>query len=78
MLDEPSLGLAPLITQDLFEIIRAINLSGVPILLVEQNVALALRYGHRCYVVEAGQIVKDGRTADMSDDPAIAKAYLGG
>lgn len=78
MLDEPSLGLAPLVTQDLFEIIRGINQSGVPMLLVEQNVALALRYGHRCYVMETGHMVKDGPSAAMHDDPAIAKAYLGG
>jgi branched-chain amino acid transport system ATP-binding protein len=78
MLDEPSLGLAPLVTQDLFEIIRGINASGVPMLLVEQNVALALRYGHRCYVMETGYIVKDGTSAAMADDPVIAKAYLGG
>lgn len=78
LLDEPSLGLAPLVTQDLFEIIRGINTSGVPILLVEQNVALALRYGHRCYVMETGHFVKDGTTTEMVDDPAIAKAYLGG
>lgn len=78
MLDEPSLGLAPLVTQDLFEIIRGINKSGVPMLLVEQNVALALRFGHRCYVMETGNIVKEGPTAAMSNDPAIAKAYLGG
>jgi branched-chain amino acid transport system ATP-binding protein len=78
MLDEPSLGLAPLVTQDLFAIIRGINASGVPMLLVEQNVALALRYGHRCYVMETGHIVKDGTSAAMADDPAIAKAYLGG
>jgi branched-chain amino acid transport system ATP-binding protein len=77
MLDEPSLGLAPLITQGLFEIIRSINESGVPMLLVEQNVGLALRYGHRCYVIETGNIVKHGTTAAMADDPAIAKAYLG-
>ena len=78
MLDEPSLGLAPLITQDLFEIIRGINAGGVPMLIVEQNVALALRYGHRCYVIETGAIVKHGTTAEMADDPVIAKAYLGG
>jgi branched-chain amino acid transport system ATP-binding protein len=78
MLDEPSLGLAPLVTQDLFRIICAINQTGVPMLLVEQNVALALRYGHRCYVLESGHIVKDGVASEMSDDPAIAKAYLGG
>lgn len=78
MLDEPSLGLAPLVTRDLFEIIRGINESGVPMLLVEQNVALALRYGHRCYVMETGRMVKDGPSAQMADDPAIAKAYLGG
>jgi branched-chain amino acid transport system ATP-binding protein len=78
MLDEPSLGLAPLVTQDLFEILRGITESGVPMLLVEQNVALALRYGHRCYVMETGHIVKAGASQAMSGDPAIAKAYLGG
>ncbi|MFA6155429.1 ABC transporter ATP-binding protein [Mesorhizobium sp.] len=77
MLDEPSLGLAPLITQDLFEIISGINKSGVSMLVVEQNVGLALKYGHRCYVIETGSIVKHGTTAEMADDPAIAKAYLG-
>lgn len=78
MLDEPSLGLAPLVTKSLFEIIKGINESGVPILLVEQNVGLALRYGHRCYVMETGQIVKEGESAEMADDPSITKAYLGG
>ena len=78
MLDEPSLGLAPLITQSLFEIIRGINASGVPMLLVEQNVALALRYGHACYVMETGHIIKQGPCDEMADDPAITEAYLGG
>ncbi len=77
MLDEPSLGLAPLVTRDLFDIVRGINESGVPMLLVEQNVGLALRYGQRCYVMETGNIVKHGPTATMADDPVIAKAYLG-
>ena len=78
MLDEPSLGLAPLVTKSLFEIIKGINETGVSVLLVEQNVALALRYGHHSYVMETGEIVKDGASAEMADDPAIAKAYLGG
>jgi branched-chain amino acid transport system ATP-binding protein len=77
MLDEPSLGLAPLVTQELFSIIRAINENGIPLLLIEQNVGLALKFGHRCYVMETGRLVKDGEASAMADDPAILKAYLG-
>jgi branched-chain amino acid transport system ATP-binding protein len=78
LLDEPSLGLAPIVTMEVFSIIREINRSGIPILLVEQNVKTALRFADRCYVLEAGRLVKDGVASELVDDPAIVKAYLGG
>jgi branched-chain amino acid transport system ATP-binding protein len=78
MLDEPSLGLAPLVTQEVFSIIRSINQSGVPILLVEQNVRTALHFADRCYVMQAGHLVKEGKACEMLNDPDIVKAYLGG
>jgi branched-chain amino acid transport system ATP-binding protein len=77
LLDEPSLGLAPLIVREIFAIIRELHAAGVTILLVEQNAQLALQNADRGYVLEAGQITISGRAADLIDDDRVRKAYLG-
>ena len=77
LLDEPSLGLAPAIVQEMFRIIRDINSRGVAVLLVEQNVAMALDLAHRAYVLEEGRIVAEGAPASLKDHPHIRRAYLG-
>ncbi len=77
LLDEPSLGLAPIIVSKIFKIIREINEQGTTILLVEQNAKAALRLAHRAYVMETGKIVMQGKAAELEKDPGIKKAYLG-
>ena len=77
LLDEPSLGLAPIITSRIFRIIEEINAEGTTILLVEQNAKAALRLATRAYVMESGRIVMQGRASDLANDPGIKKAYLG-
>jgi branched-chain amino acid transport system ATP-binding protein len=77
LLDEPSMGLAPLIVARIFEIIRQINGDGTTVLLVEQNAAQALRLASRGYVLANGEIVLDGSARQLFDDPAIRSAYLG-
>jgi branched-chain amino acid transport system ATP-binding protein len=77
LLDEPSLGLAPLIVAELFRAIRRINASGVAVLLVEQNVAAALDLAHRAYVLEEGRIVAKGKPRELAAQPHIQRAYLG-
>ncbi|OGW51152.1 MAG: ABC transporter ATP-binding protein [Nitrospirae bacterium GWC2_57_9] len=77
LLDEPSLGLAPIIVTRIFRIIREINEQGTTILLVEQNAKAALRLAHRAYVMETGKIVMQGTSAALGNDPGIKKAYLG-
>ena len=77
LLDEPSLGLAPLIVRAIFEIIRDLHAAGVTILLVEQNASLALQNADRGYVLEAGQITIEGSAADLLADERVRKAYLG-
>ena len=77
MLDEPSLGLAPLVVTELFQIIRAVNAEGVTVLLVEQNVHQALEIAHHGYVLETGRIVTSGAARALLDDPYIKEAYLG-
>ncbi len=77
MLDEPSLGLAPLVIQSTFEVIRRLNADGMAILLVEQNARLALRCAHRGYVLETGSITASGRASDLLDDARVKRAYLG-
>ncbi len=77
MLDEPSLGLAPIIVERIFGIIQELNARGVPILLVEQNAHLALEVAHWGYVLETGRIVKDGRADQLLGDEAVRRAYLG-
>ncbi len=78
LLDEPSLGLAPLVVADIFRIVREINEEGTTVLLVEQNVRQALKSSHDAYVLETGRIVHAGRSADLMNDPKIKDAYLGG
>ena len=77
MLDEPSLGLSPKFIIQIFETIQALNQSGYTILLAEQNVRQALKYAHRIYVLEGGQIVLHGNADDLKDHPRIKEAYLG-
>ena len=77
LLDEPSMGLAPKFIQQIFNIIREIQTQGVSILLVEQNAAQALSCANRAYILETGNIVKEGAGKDLLNDDAIKKAYLG-
>lgn len=77
MLDEPSLGLAPLITREIFRIIADLRRQGVSILLVEQNARAALRVADYAYVLETGQIAIQGPAAQLADDPRVVEAYLG-
>ena len=77
LLDEPSLGLSPLIVHDLFAAIRRINAGGVSVLLVEQNVAMAMEVSQRAYVLEEGRIVAEGTPQDLLARPEIVRAYLG-
>ena len=77
LLDEPSLGLSPLIVSGMFEAIRKISASGITIVLVEQNVSLAMRISHRACVLELGRIVAEGVPAELMERPEIRKAYLG-
>lgn len=78
LLDEPSLGLAPLIVRKIFQIIRDINAAGTTIFLVEQNAHMALRVAHRAYVLQTGQVIRTDRAATLLEDPQVKKAYLGG
>ncbi len=78
MLDEPSMGLAPLLVEQIFEIIQRLNKAGSTILLVEQNAQMALSVAHRGYVLETGKIVTTGPSGELLASPAIKKAYLGG
>ena len=77
MLDEPSLGLAPLVVKDIFDIIRQINKQGVTILLIEQNANMALQAAHTAYVLETGRITMTGTGAELLADERIKEAYLG-
>jgi branched-chain amino acid transport system ATP-binding protein len=78
LLDVPSMGLAPMLVNQIFEIIEEINRRGTTILLVEQNAQQALRIAHRAYVIETGRIVKSAPAADLLNDPEVKAAYLGG
>jgi branched-chain amino acid transport system ATP-binding protein len=77
LLDEPSLGLAPVIVNDMFGAIRNINASGTSVLLVEQNVAMAMQIAKRAYVLEEGRVVSEGAASELLQRPEIQKAYLG-
>jgi branched-chain amino acid transport system ATP-binding protein len=77
LLDEPSLGLSPLLVKNIFDIITGINKEGVTILLVEQNVYQSLRIAHRAYVMETGRVVLTGRGEELLNNDHIKKAFLG-
>lgn len=78
LLDEPSMGLAPILVDEIFSIIQEINKSGTTVLLVEQNAFKALSIANRAYILETGLITKQGNAADLITDSAVKKAYLGG
>ncbi|MCR4266647.1 ABC transporter ATP-binding protein [Nitratireductor sp. ZSWI3] len=78
LLDEPSLGLAPKIIADIFDLVQALNGRGTAVLLVEQNAVAALRISHRAYVMETGSIIRSGDAAELRNDPSVRAAYLGG
>jgi branched-chain amino acid transport system ATP-binding protein len=78
LLDEPSMGLAPLLMQELFRALKKLNENGTTILVVEQNARLALKYAGRAYVMETGRIVMEGTAAELLSDSQVIKAYLGG
>lgn len=78
LLDEPSMGLAPLLMKDVFDALREINNEGTTILLVEQNARMALQFSQRGYVLESGSIVVQGKSSDLLENPDVKKAYLGG
>ena len=77
MMDEPSMGLAPLVIQDIFKTIQKINDDGVTVLLVEQNANAALKIADRAYVLEIGKLVKEGPASELANDDSIRKTYLG-
>ena len=77
LLDEPSLGLAPLLVQQIFEIIRTINEQGTTVVLVEQNARQALKVAQRAYVLETGTLAVEGAAADLARDPRVREAYRG-
>ncbi|MBV8033781.1 ABC transporter ATP-binding protein [Roseateles sp.] len=77
LLDEPSMGLAPIIVQDIFRTLKAINAEGLTIFLVEQNVKQALKLAQRAYVLESGRVVLQGSGTDLLGDPRVQAAYLG-
>ncbi|MCS7174023.1 MAG: ABC transporter ATP-binding protein [Armatimonadetes bacterium] len=78
LLDEPSMGLAPMLVEQIFEAIQEINRQGTTILLVEQNAFMALETAHRGYVLETGTVVLEGRAEDLRENPEVKRAYLGG
>lgn len=78
LLDEPSMGLSPLLVKEIFRTIRRVNESGVTVLLVEQNAKMALNIANRGYVIETGNITMEGKASDLADDPKVKQAYLGG
>ena len=78
LMDEPSMGLAPVLVDAIFDVIKKLNQDGTTILLVEQNALIALRTAHRAYVLETGQIVLSGTAQEVAANPDVKKAYLGG
>ncbi len=78
LLDEPSMGLAPVLMMSLFEALKDINQEGTTILLVEQNARMALRFASRGYVLETGNVVLEGSSEELSENPEVKRAYLGG
>jgi branched-chain amino acid transport system ATP-binding protein len=78
MLDEPSMGLAPLVVAQVMDVVRTINAEGTSVLLVEQNARAALQIAHRAYVVDTGEVSLHGAAADLANDARVLEAYLGG
>jgi branched-chain amino acid transport system ATP-binding protein len=78
LLDEPSMGLAPVLVREIFQTLREINAAGTTILLVEQNARQALKLAHRGYVLETGRLVLEGSAEELMDNPSVKAAYLGG
>ena len=78
LLDEPSMGLAPLVVSEVLRLVREINQQGTTVLLVEQNARQALKIANRAYVLETGRVVLSGSAAELAQDPRVASAYLGG
>ena len=78
LLDEPSMGIAPLIVREIFRVIQQLNESGTTVLLVEQNARAALKVAHHSYVLERGQIVMEGLAGELLDNPRVKEVYLGG
>jgi branched-chain amino acid transport system ATP-binding protein len=78
LLDEPSLGLAPLVIEDIFHTLQEINARGITVLLVEQSAYLALKVAHRAYILESGQVSVEGDAAELKQSESIRKAYFGG
>ena len=77
ILDEPSLGLSPLLVEELFALIKGINAEGIALLLVEQNMVQSLEVAERAYILDNGMFVLEGRAADLKDDPNLKRTYLG-
>jgi branched-chain amino acid transport system ATP-binding protein len=77
LLDEPSMGLSPIMVEKIFEVVRSVSAQNIPILLVEQNARLALESAHRAYVMDSGIITLSGDAKDMLHDPKVREAYLG-
>ena len=77
LLDEPSMGLSPLLVERIFSVVREVSERGISILLVEQNARLALQIAHRGYVMDSGEIVLTGHAAELLHDPRVREAYLG-
>ncbi len=78
LLDEPSMGLAPLLMYEMFRVLKQLNAEGMTILLIEQNANVALKFAHRGYVLDTGQIVAEGNSKELMNNPDVKKAYLGG
>jgi len=78
LLDEPSMGLAPLLMLNVFDALKEINQEGTTILVVEQNARMALKFAQRGYVLENGNLVLEGPSQELLENPAVKKAYLGG
>lgn len=78
LMDEPSMGLSPLLVKEIFHIIQDINKQGTTVLLVEQNARMALGIADRAYVLETGKITLEGTGAELAEDERVRKAYLGG
>ena len=78
LLDEPSMGIAPLIVREIFNVISKLNASGTTVLLVEQNAKAALKVANHCYVLERGKVVLEGLAAELLDNPKVKEVYLGG